>query len=178
MFNPCREDAETLFRAFCDTPLRRNAPKGYRRIGEGTSRSVYVRAGSEGIVYKLGDSESNNSEYRNSRSFSKKAGVLKRLNLHIPHTTIYDFKTNNANMEDLNVLAMEYVQGETTYCASNHYGACTCKRRNVGICFNELHAAIEQSLNMSDAHSDNILVNRHTRTHWLIDLDTYNCRES
>jgi len=170
--------ARALYRHFNGTPRTydrmsgsgfKRAPNGFRRIGSGCYRVVYLHKES-GLVYKIGDNDANFYEAENASRLRAKSSADLGFELVVPRTR-YVTVDENAGM---GMAIQEFApNARATYCMTQYnWGGvsdydCTCKRKDV--CYGDVHRAVEAWSGLEDIHCYNVLVDRDDRF-WLIDL--------
>lgn len=161
-----------LHRHFSDKwAYNKRAPKGFRKVGSGASRTAYLDT-AEMVVYKIGGSYDNLDDASMSRVFRRRSTKRLPFNLYIPRTRTYAVGYDEDNERDY-VAVQEFAANcRPTHC-NLFYGymrptRCTCRR---GInCHAEPLKAIKEWSQLYDIHGENVLWNEKTRTYWLIDL--------
>lgn len=147
--------------------VKKRAPKGFRKIGEGVSRTAILEVAT-GIVYKVGDSNDNENEAFTAallrRSSNKK---FSGFTLKIPFTYPYDLDKGM-------VLAQEYAaNARFTNCSLEDSwfkpdAKCTCKRYSAK-CFTDIHSEVSDYTGLADIHCENLLLDKNG-VYWLIDM--------
>lgn len=119
-------------------------PKGWQYLGSGSYRSAYLSP--TGVVYKVNDDDSyygsNDSEWDN---YLRIEGMVLPSWLRIPRMQLYG-----------DVMAAEYVDMSNAleWCT---FDECLCGGIWRGMCQVYLHDEVNELLNISDMHNDNLI---------------------
>lgn len=131
----------------------RRAPKGFRKIGEGAYRTAYLEQAT-GLVYKIGDSSTNESEYENW----KRVRSLPKF----PHAPVKLPTTRLVKVDDYRkVIIQTLVRGRKTTCRC-HPWYCSCDMYM-------LRNRLQLWSGVNDLHGGNVLVDD-KGVYWIIDI--------
>lgn len=171
------DTARMLFRHFGgDQDSYKRAPKGFRRIGAGCYRTVYLEKSTD-TVYKIGSHWANTSEAFNARRLRRKSTKSLGFELIVPETRTYRMPAPPSRYGysvRACVSAQQYAgKARGTYCASQDdwmedVPDCDCKSKSP-ICWSIVHNRVREFSNLDDIHGENILMDRNG-VFWLIDL--------
>lgn len=158
--------ARLLYKHFENLSVTK-APKGFSHIGGGCYRAAYLHRAS-GVVYKIGDWESNSNEAYTARRLRKRSTRSLGFELLIPHTRTYVM--GRSDYGPINVVAQEHAANSSyTHCDADYNwrdGKCDCKHKP---CFSEVRTRIAEFTGLNDMHGENVLIDKLDRF-WLIDL--------
>ena len=150
------------------------APKGFKRVGSGAYRDAYLHKPS-GLVYKVGDYDSNVSESYVSRKLRRKSTRGLGFELYVPRTRTYrmpSYAWNDGDApEPMCVVVQEFAaSARHTTCELfdgwRENRKCSCRQTP---CFADILTTIEQWSEVEDIHGGNVLVDKN-KTYWLIDM--------
>lgn len=117
-------DAQFIFNAMCRGGRR--APKGWKHVGSGGTRSCFLSP--DGVVYKIEGLHSNSNERE------VKAAVRYRKNKQLAEQDVFIPETTGWNVKDgsltATVVAMEYIDdgGVTVQCNAEYGDDCNCRK--------------------------------------------------
>lgn len=143
-------------------------------LGDGCYRTAYML---NGVVYKVGNPDSNSAEVINSRRLRhpRIAAALKAINVYIPAARLWRVPSCGYATHEY-VVAMEYIERDyerTFNCVNVRYDyvmcdyTCSCKDNPT--CSTMLSKRIMEITGLTDSHDENLIFDTAGKL-WMIDL--------